>query len=188
MRAVRCADLVLPLRPKDDATDKFDDAVEFVRQLVTFLEVASSARAPWAQGEFSQLAALFAAQRDLKTKCVSHAQNVNGIWLQRQERRQILRKRSTTHHTLLLFGMPQAGTRALSRDLAPKPLFQRIPIAYQYNKTHFIRSSRLFIIKFRVQQNMLDNRRLCAEGALSWRPPPLLEAKHDRFSGCSHRR
>ena len=39
--------------------------------------------------------------------------------------------------TLLLFGMPQAGTRALSRDLAPKPLFQRIPIAYQYNKTHF---------------------------------------------------
>ena len=58
--------LVLPLRPKDDPTDKFDDAVEFVRQLVTFLEVASSARAPWAQGEFSQLAALFAAQRDLK--------------------------------------------------------------------------------------------------------------------------
>ena len=167
VRAVRCADLVLPLRPKDDPTDKCDDAVEFVRQLVTFLEVASSARAPWAQGEFSQLAALFAAQRDLKKKCVSHAQNVNGIWLQRQERRQIFCKRSTTHHTLLLFGMPQAGTRALSRDLAPKPLFQRIPIAYQYNKTHFILSSRLFIIKFRVQQNMLDNRRLCAEGALS---------------------
>ena len=43
VRAVRCADLVLPLRPKDDPTDKFDDAVEFVRQLVTFLEVASSA-------------------------------------------------------------------------------------------------------------------------------------------------
>ena len=138
MRAVRCADLVLPLRPKDDPTDKFDDAVEFLRQLVTFLEVASSARAPWAQGEFSQLAALFAAQRDLKKKCVSHdAQNVNGIWLQRQERRQIFCKRSTTHHTLLLFGMPQAGTRALSRDLAPKPLFQRIPIAYQYNHIKF---------------------------------------------------
>ena len=40
VRAVRCADLVLPLRPKDDPTDKFDDAVEFVRQFVTFLEVA----------------------------------------------------------------------------------------------------------------------------------------------------
>ena len=26
--AVRCADLVLPLRPKDDPTDKFDDAAE----------------------------------------------------------------------------------------------------------------------------------------------------------------
>ena len=78
VRAVRCADLVLPLRPKDDPTDKFDDAVEFVRQFVTFLEVASSARAPWARsgGIFSQLAALFAAQRDLKTKCVSHAQKM----------------------------------------------------------------------------------------------------------------
>ena len=54
VRAVRCADLVLPLRPKDDPTDKFDDAVEFVRQFVTFLEVASSARAPWAQGESSR--------------------------------------------------------------------------------------------------------------------------------------
>ena len=71
VRAVRCADLVLPLRPKDDPTDKFDDAVEFVRQLVTFLEVASSARAPWAQGEFSQLAALFAAQRETSKKSVS---------------------------------------------------------------------------------------------------------------------
>ena len=71
VHAVRCAALVLPLRPKDDPTDKFDDAVEFVRQLVTFLEVASSARAPWAQGEFSQLAALFAAQRDLKKVCLS---------------------------------------------------------------------------------------------------------------------
>ena len=81
-------------------------------------------------GIFSQLAALFAAQRDLKKKCVSHAQNVNGIWLQRQERRQILRKRSTTHHTLLLFGMPQAGTRALSRDLAPSRFFNecQLPI------------------------------------------------------------
>ena len=54
VRAVRCADLVLPLRPKDDPTDKFDDAVEFVRQFVTFLEVASSARAPWARGESSR--------------------------------------------------------------------------------------------------------------------------------------
>ena len=54
MRAVRCADLVLPLRPKDDPTDKFDDAVECVRQFVTFLEVASSARAPWARGESSR--------------------------------------------------------------------------------------------------------------------------------------
>ena len=160
-------DLVLPLRPKDDPTDKFDDAVEFVRQLVTFLEVASSARAPWAQGEFSQLAALFAAQRDLKKKCVSHAQNVNGIWLQRQERRQIFCKRSTTHHTLLLFGMPQAGTRALSRDLAPKPLFQRIPIAYQFNNIQVSFWYPRNIITMRVKPNMLDNRRLCAEGALS---------------------
>ena len=118
-------------------------------------------------GIFSQLAALFAAQRDLKKKCVSHAQNVNGIWLQRQERRQIFCKRSTTHHTSLLFGMPQAGTRALSRDLAPKPLFQRMPIANHYNNTNFILFNRLFIIKLRLQLNMLDNRRLCAEGALS---------------------
>ena len=188
VRAVRCADLVLPLRPKDDPTDKFDDAVEFVRQLVTFLEVASSARAPWAQGEFSQLAALFAAERDLKKKCVSHAQNVNGIWLQRQERRQIFCKRSTTHHTLLLFGMPQAGTRALSRDLAPKPLFQRIPIAYQFNNIQVSFWNPRNIIPMRVKPNMLDNRRLCAEGALSWRPPPLLEAENGRFPGCSHRR
>ena len=167
MRAVRCADLVLPLRPKDDPTDKFDDAVEFVRQLVTFLEVASSARAPWAQGESSRSLLLCLPRSATSKKCVSHAQNVNGIWLPRQERRQILRKRSTTHHTLLLFGMPQAGTRALSRDLAPKPLFQRIPIAYQYNKINLTLFNRLFIIKFRVKQNMLDNRRLCAEGALS---------------------
>ena len=69
MRAVRCADLVLPLRPKDDPTDKFDDAVEFVRQLVTFLEVASSARAPWAQGSSSRsLLRLFAAQREPRQK------------------------------------------------------------------------------------------------------------------------
>ena len=33
--AVRCADLVLPLRPKDDPTDKFDDAAEFLLQCVT---------------------------------------------------------------------------------------------------------------------------------------------------------
>ena len=146
--------------------------------MVTFLEVASSARAPWAQGEFSQLAALFAAQRDLKKKCVSHAQNVNGIWLQRQERRQIFCKRSTTHHTLLLFGMPQAGTRALcnlladrssrsSRDLAPKLLFQRIPIAYQFNNIQVSFWNPRNIITMRVKPNMLDNRRLCAEGALS---------------------
>ena len=162
MRAVRCADLVLPLRPKDDPTDKFDDAVEFVRQLVTFLEVASSARAPWAQGEFSQLAALFAAERDLKKKCVSHdAQNVNGIWLQRQERRQIFCKRSTTHHTLLLFGMPQTQTRGrLSRGLSDQMLFQRILISYQYNPINCIAFTRMVIFIFWVQLSLPNNRRL----------------------------
>ena len=42
VHAVHCADLVLPLRPKDDPTDKFDDAVEFVRQFVTLQTVAQS--------------------------------------------------------------------------------------------------------------------------------------------------
>ena len=40
----------------------------------------------------------------------------------------------------------------------------------------------------RVKTNMLDNRRLCAGGALSWRPPLLLEAENGRFPGCYHRR
>ena len=71
VRAVRCADLVLPLRPKDDPTDKFDDAVEFVRQFVTFLEVASSARAPWAQGESSRSLLLCLPRSATSKKSVS---------------------------------------------------------------------------------------------------------------------
>ena len=54
------------------------------------------------------------------------------------------------------------------RLIEPKVVFQAIPI--------------------RVQLNMLDNRRLCAEGALSWRPPPLLEAKNGRFPVRYHQR
>ena len=68
VRAVRCADLVLPLRPKDDPTDKFDDAVEFVRQLVTFLEVASSARAPWAQSKGDSRSLLLCLPRSATSK------------------------------------------------------------------------------------------------------------------------
>ena len=84
MRAVRCADLVLPLQANDDPTDKFDDAVEFVRQFVTFLEVASLRAAPWAQGGSSRsLLRLFAAQRDLQKQRASHAQNLNEIRLQK---------------------------------------------------------------------------------------------------------
>ena len=84
VRAMRCADLVLPLQTKDDPTDKFDDAVEFVRQFVTFLEVASLRAAPWAQGRSSRsLLRLFAAQRDLQKQRASHAQNLNEIRLQK---------------------------------------------------------------------------------------------------------
>ena len=76
MRAVRCADLVLPLQANDDPTDKFDDAVEFVRQFVTFLEVASLRAASWAEGASSRLLRLFAARSATsKKKGVSHAQN-----------------------------------------------------------------------------------------------------------------
>ena len=69
MRSVRCADRVLPARPKNDPTDKFDDAVEFVRQFVTFFEVAGPRAAPWAQGASSRsLLRLFAAQREPRQK------------------------------------------------------------------------------------------------------------------------
>ena len=103
MRAVRCADLVLTLQTKDDPTDKFDDAVEFVRQFVTFLEVASLRAAPWAQGGSSRsLLRLFAAQRDLKKQRASHAQNLNEIRLQRQQRREILCRRSTRDDTSMI--------------------------------------------------------------------------------------
>ena len=78
VRAVRCADLVLPLQTKDDPTDKFDDAVEFVRQFVTFLEVASLRAAPWAQGwSFRSLLRLFAAQREPAKQRASPAQSLN---------------------------------------------------------------------------------------------------------------
>ena len=103
MRAVRCADLVLPLQTNDDPTDKFDDAVEFVRQFVTFLEIASLRAAPWAQGgSFRSLLRLFAAQRDLKKQGVSDAQNLNEIRLERQKRREILCKRSTRDDTSMI--------------------------------------------------------------------------------------
>ena len=63
--AVRCADLVLPLRPKDDPTDKFDDSVVFVRQFMTFFGGSLACTRPLGPGGiFSQLAALFAAQRE----------------------------------------------------------------------------------------------------------------------------
>ena len=100
VHTVRCAALVLPLRPKDDPTDKFDDAVEFVRQFVTFLEVASLRAAPWAQGASSRsLLRLFAAQREPAKQRASPAQNLNENRLQRQERREILCKRSTRDDT-----------------------------------------------------------------------------------------
>ena len=100
VRAVRCADLVLPLQTKDDPTDKFDDAVEFVRQSVTFFEGASLRAAPWAQGASSRsLLRLFAAQREPAKQRASPAQNLNENRLQRQERREILCKRSTRDDT-----------------------------------------------------------------------------------------
>ena len=103
MRAVRCADLVLTLQTKDDPTDKFDDAFEFVRQFVTFFEVASLRAAPWAQGGSSRsLLRLFAAQRDLQKQRASHAQNLNEIRLQRQQRREILCRRSTRDDTSMI--------------------------------------------------------------------------------------
>ena len=74
--AVRCADLVLPLRPKNEPTDKCDDAVEFRRQFVTIFEGASLRAASWAEGASSRLLRLFAARSATsKKKGVSHAQN-----------------------------------------------------------------------------------------------------------------
>ena len=100
VRAMRCADLVLPLQANDDPTDKFDDAVEFVRQFVTFFEVASLRAAPWAQGGSSRsLLRLFAAQREPAKQRASPAQNLNENRLQRPQRRGILCKRSTRDDT-----------------------------------------------------------------------------------------
>ena len=103
VRAMRCADLVLPLQTKDDPTDKFDDAVELVRQFVTFLEVASLRAAPWAQGGSSRsLLRLFAAQREPAKQRASPAQNLNENRLQRQQNREILCKRSTRDDTSMI--------------------------------------------------------------------------------------
>ena len=103
VRAVRCADLVLTLQTKDDPTDKFDDAFEFVRQFVTFFEVASLRAAPWAQGGSSRsLLRLFAAQREPAKQRASPAQNLNENRLQRQQNREILCKRSTRDDTSMI--------------------------------------------------------------------------------------
>ena len=117
VRAVRCADLVLPLRPKDDPTDKFDDAVEFVRQLVTFLEVASSARAPWAQGEFSQLAALFAAQRDLKKKvCLSCTKYEWNLATKARKKTDFLQEINNASYLVAIRHATGRNTRPLARS------------------------------------------------------------------------
>ena len=58
-------------------------------------------RAPVDVGGCILRSKLRAAQPNPTKSALLHAQNVNGIRLQRQERRQILCRRSTTHHTLI---------------------------------------------------------------------------------------